>query len=512
MSMGNSAQTILNLGADGLIITAECTISNGLPNIVLVGLGGKAVDEAKERIRSAFTSSNIEFPRKRVTINLAPADVPKEGSSLDLAIAVAILAGAGRTKQNIPKTDAFIGELGLDGTIRPVRGIIGKILVGRKLGITRFFIPAQNLTQAELIEGVSLVALNNLRELYVGLNENVDKFLALKTNQVSTPRRSPQTIYRSISEIIGQERAKRGIEIAAAGGHNILLNGPPGTGKTMLAQALVSLVPGLTQEEILEVTHLHSLQSNDCDTLVTERPFRAPHHSASHTAIVGGGHSLRPGEISLSHRGVLFFDEFPEFSRTAIEALRQPMENKTITVTRIKNSATYPADFIFVATSNPCPCGYYGTQKECRCSPRDIIRYRNKLSGPIMDRIDLFVTVDKIDFDQLLPKNHQDAQEQIDRETRQRVARVRKSQAERFGSNTKLNSHMTNHDITSSAKMSEAAKTILNQAAQKLDISARGYFKLIKVARTIADLDESQEIEQQHIAEALQYRWSVSEI
>lgn len=495
---------MVETGQDGLLVTIECHLSNNLPNIVIVGYANKAVDEAKERIRSAFASSNLTLPRKRITINLAPADIPKESSGFDLAIAAAILQASDQARDPLAKT-AVMGELGLEGDVRPIRGIIGKIMVGKRFGLQRFIIPADNLTQAVLVPGVQLVPVASLAELYRYLNDNA-------AGTVVDTDRAPHTLAADtdieeaelgLEDVIGQELGKRAVEISAAGGHNLLLGGPPGTGKSMLAKVLPGLLPELSREEMLEVTHLHSLAGNDFKRIITVRPFRSPHHSASNVAVVGGGNTIRPGEMSLAHRGVLLFDELPEFNRVTIEALRQPLETRSVTIARAKDTVEFPAHFIFVATANPCPCGNYQTSKPCRCLPHQIVHYRRKLSGPILDRIDLYVDAHEIDNSKLLAAHTPTT---TSHSVRQRVAAARQLQAARFKGSAKLNADMTNRDIKATAQLEPVAKDILDQAANKFGLSARAYMRSVKVARTIADLDNSETIAPKHVAEALQYR------
>lgn len=495
--------TVAPTGFNGAIVEVESDMSKSLPSLQIVGLGNKAIDEAKERVRSAITNSFLDFPKKRITINLAPAELPKDGAHYDVPIALSILCVSGQLQQKELDGCVFAGELALDGELRPIKATINIAQKAKQSGYKNLYVPMANAEQASLIDGINIFGVSSIKQLYLHLKKEalIEQYrrqdISLETEKILC---SP-----TLDDISGQEQAKRALIIAAAGHHNILMSGTPGAGKTMLAKALINLLPDLKTDEQLEVTKIHSLAGKIDGEIISKRPFRSPHHTASLISIVGGGNQAKPGEVSLAHTGVLFLDEMPEYPRHILEALRQPLEDKKIDICRASAHVSYPADFMLVATMNPCPCGFFGDKtKECTCTTNQIIAYQKKLSGPLLDRIDIIVNVSKVPNELLLSSKPLSNSQQLT--AMELVSKAVLNQQTRYNSSTKYNASLSNNDIKKYITLSEDAKKLLLTAANRLSLSARSYFKVIKVSQTIADLADSNVILSEHISEALQYR------
>ncbi len=490
-------------GLEGVPVEVETDVNKGMVSYDLVGLPDTAVKESKERVRSAIKNSAMYFPVNKITINLAPADIKKEGSHYDLPIAVSILIGGDQLKAN---TDGlvFLGELALDGSLRPVAGILPILISAKAKGYTRFIVPAANANEASYIEGTEVYALESLRDV-IDMLSGEKIFNRVEPRSFSAAQ-SAKTSNYDMSFVRGQKVAKRALEIAVAGGHNILLAGPPGTGKTLLARCIPTIMPDMTFDEALEVTKIHSVAGALSEEgIVALRPFRTPHHTATTVSLCGGGNvKIHPGEISMAHKGVLFLDELPEYTRRTLESLRQPLEDRVITVTRAGGAVTFPADFMLCASMNPCPCGNYGSAYlTCTCTPAQVHKYRSKISGPLLDRIDLQVEVDGIKYEDLAGNSTEEPSSAV----KARVEKAREIQRERYGDeNILVNANMGEKQIKKYCRLSAECEDILRTAFETLHLSARARSRIIKVARTIADLAFSENIQPEHILEAASYR------
>lgn len=483
-------------------ISVETDISRGLYAFAVVGLPDKAVEEARDRVSAAIKNSGFTSPKsknQKIVISLAPASEKKEGPAFDVAIALSYLLAAEEIDFD-PEGKLFLGELSLDGKLRPVRGILPVARFAKKNGYKELYVPVENVEEAALIEGIDVVGADSLSNLM----SHLTKEKIIPKAQTTLIKKKENSAKVDFSDVRGQERAKRGLLIAAAGGHNVAMYGPPGTGKTMLAKAFAGILPELSFEEMLEATSIHSV-AGVLSEFITEPPFRSPHHTASYVSLVGGGATPKPGEVTLAHRGVLFMDEFPEFERRVIESLRQPLEDKTISVARAKGTAHFPADVLLIAAMNPCPCGNFGFRgKPCICTPSSLQRYRRKMSGPIIDRIDIWLEVDRVNTNDLSGESEGEKSEYFKR----KVENARTLQRIRFGKNPKLtkNSDMGARDLVSLVVLGDEARSALNLASERLGFSPRVYHRMMKVARTIADLDNSKEVTRDHILEAVEYR------